>query len=40
LVGIFSWETRLGVEKWTDAGVKACHFNILKPSGNFTYHHV
>jgi hypothetical protein len=27
-VGLFSRETWMGVEEWTDAGVKACHFNM------------
>ena len=27
LVDVCSWETRMGVVRWTDAGVKACYFN-------------
>jgi hypothetical protein len=28
-VGIYSWETWMCVDGWTDTGVKACHFNWL-----------
>jgi hypothetical protein len=29
LVGVFPWETRLGVEERTDAGLKAGNFNMF-----------